>query len=381
MSRVLFAAEFLLPAHGGAERYALDLLEALAGAGHEVRALWLSDGDRGGDAIDRLPAGVEGRACRAPLAGGYWANKTVRRKALGEAVAAQVPDARPDVLVTQLHAAPGAMEAAPDVPAVLLLPSYESLCKYAFDAGSTCGPYLDCVRCPRARSLPDAEGAKLRVARTAHGRTLADAAELVAPSDAVATATENWCGRRPEVVPAIAAAPQPARAHVGGHVVIPAVTWSPNHGVDLLVPLVAELRHRDIVITPHGLADDVRGVLAASGNVWFMEGTTERLLAGAAVCLVPSRWPEPFARVAFEAQVAGVPVIASAVGGLPEVVPQRGLLPPEAAAEDWAAAVRTLEDPEEWRDAHGRAHAAANALLAQRPLERVIEIVERAAAR
>ena len=40
--------------------------------------------------------------------------------------------------------------------------------------------------------------------------------------------------------------------------------------------------------------------------------------------LVPSTWPEPFGRVVLEAEINGVPVISSRVGGLPEAVGDGG---------------------------------------------------------
>ena len=130
MSGILFAAERLLPARGGAERFALELLGALAERGHDVRAVWLADGGpeepepvrpragrmpsagrvpagrraaEGGAALARLPAGVSARPARAPIAGGYWADKAARRAAVRVAVAAEVAAERPDAVVTQLH--------------------------------------------------------------------------------------------------------------------------------------------------------------------------------------------------------------------------------------------------------------------------------------
>ncbi len=406
MSRILFAAERLLPARGGAERFALELLGALAERGHDVRAVWLADGGgeepepvtpragrmpsagrvpagrraaEGGASLARLPAGVAARPARAPIAGGYWADKAARRGAVAAAVAAEVAADRPDVVVTQLHAAPGALEAAPGVASVLLLPSYESLCKYAFDAGSSCGAMRDCVRCPRARALPEGEAAHLRASRRAHGAALAAATELLAPSAAVANAVQAWCGRRPQVAAWVAATPEPARARAGGHVLLAAAQWSANKGADLLAPLVGRLSDRDVVVTPAGLGADERRAIGAAGNVWFMASSIQRLLEGASVCLVPSRWPEPFGRVAFEAQAAGVPVLASAAGGLVEFVPEQALLPVDATADAWASAVRALEDREAWVAARGRALVAASAILGARPLERAAALVERAA--
>ena len=398
-ARVLFAAEHLLPARGGAERYALELLGALAQRGHDVRAVWLAErtplgsheheaagagpahpsagraraGSEGGSALTHLPPGVTGSPHRAPLAGGYWAHKAARRDAVRDAVAAEGPF---DVLITQLHAAPGAIEAAAGTPSVLLLPSYEALCKYAFDAGSSCAPACDCVRCPRARALPDAEAALLRAGRTAHERSLAEAAALLAPSQAVASAVERWCGRRPQVALPVADAPEAARARATGHVLLAAGSWSPNKGRDLLGPLATALGDRELVVTPAGLEDEERRAIGAAGNVWFMDAPIERLLDGAAVCLVPSRWDEPFGRVAFEAQAAGVPVLATAVGGLVETVPEAMLLGAGADAEAWAAAVRALEPPEAWQAAHRAALAASGDVLATRPLERAVKVVE-----
>jgi glycosyltransferase involved in cell wall biosynthesis len=70
--------------------------------------------------------------------------------------------------------------------------------------------------------------------------------------------------------------------------------------------------------------------------------------AGCSIAVVPSVWPEPFGTVAIEAMAAGRPVVASAVGGLREVVVhgETGLHVPAADPPALAEALgELLADP------------------------------------
>ncbi len=58
----------------------------------------------------------------------------------------------------------------------------------------------------------------------------------------------------------------------------------------------------------------------------------DRLRRGAAVAIVPSRSAETFGMAAAEAMAAGVPVVASRIGALPELVEPEGLVEPGDAA-------------------------------------------------
>lgn len=61
------------------------------------------------------------------------------------------------------------------------------------------------------------------------------------------------------------------------------------------------------------------------------------------VLLVPSRWEEGFGRVVLEAQISGIPVLATEIGGLPEAVGQGGvLIPPEAGIDAWLEALTLM---------------------------------------
>ena len=92
-----------------------------------------------------------------------------------------------------------------------------------------------------------------------------------------------------------------------------------------------------------GLADVVEWLGAVSID------DVPAVIARATVVVVPSRYEEPFGLVAVEAGLAGRPVVATRVGGLPEVVDDDGnglLVPPEDPAALTAALLTVLGDRE-----------------------------------
>lgn len=82
---------------------------------------------------------------------------------------------------------------------------------------------------------------------------------------------------------------------------------------------------------------------------WVPPERVPEVIEDATIVLVPSRWDEAFGLVVLEAALVGRPVVASRVGGLPEVVEEgrTGLLAERDDAAAFAEAVhRMLNDPE-----------------------------------
>jgi glycosyltransferase involved in cell wall biosynthesis len=104
--------------------------------------------------------------------------------------------------------------------------------------------------------------------------------------------------------------------------------------------------------------DDLAGD-AGAGGVSFVgrvdDAELARLRAGAALAIVPSRSAETFGIAAAEAMAAGLPVVASRVGALPELVDEACLVDPGDAGA-FAEAVRAF-----WCDAAAGARARARA--------------------
>lgn len=90
---------------------------------------------------------------------------------------------------------------------------------------------------------------------------------------------------------------------------------------------------------------------------WVDLAARADLLAGASVLAMPSVY-EGFGYPAIEAMSVGTPVVATAVGSLPEVVGDAGVLVPEGDVDALAAGLaQALDDPEPWRR-KGPANAA-----------------------
>jgi glycosyltransferase involved in cell wall biosynthesis len=75
------------------------------------------------------------------------------------------------------------------------------------------------------------------------------------------------------------------------------------------------------------------------------------------VALVPSIWPEPFGIVVIEAMASGRPVIASHIGGIPDIVVdgETGLLVPPGDSEALRSAIQHLLADPELRERMGQA--------------------------
>lgn len=136
------------------------------------------------------------------------------------------------------------------------------------------------------------------------------------------------------------------------------------------------------------LARDLR--IRAHANVVLRRSTQDmrEVYRQARIVLAPSLWLEGWGRVVSEAQVSGIPALASDIGGLPEAVGPGGILvDPHAGVGTWAAALSRLWDDGSEYDrlsrlalAHARRRDFAPAHLADRLLAELAELMRAAGA-
>ncbi|WP_161973804.1 glycosyltransferase [Hwanghaeella grinnelliae] len=141
----------------------------------------------------------------------------------------------------------------------------------------------------------------------------------------------------------------------------------PVKGVGLAFDLAA--RHRDLTflfvegwtLPPRQLAI-LKARASAEGNIlWHPRVEDMRnVYARTRILLVPSRWKEPWGRVVSEAQISGIPVLASDHGGLPEAVGDGGVLLPPDDIDAWSACLnKMMADKAAWAELSAKAAAHA----------------------
>jgi glycosyltransferase involved in cell wall biosynthesis len=346
---------------GGEERLVGDLTALLRARGHQVEVIERSSAHLD-DAGGRLRAGA------AMLRGG--ADPGAIERALAGA----------DVLhAHNIHPlfGPRALQAARRAGArvVLQVHNYRLFCAIGI-------AYRDGAPCPRCRGRATFPGARLRcrggVAESAayaaalslHQPSVLESVDsFIAPSRATADEVVERAGVRadridviPHFVPDSTFSEESA-ADRGAHALY-AGRLAEEKGVDTAIAATAKAGVPLVIAGAGPDEERLRRIAADSREVRFLghvdAAELDRLRRGAALALVPSRWHEPHPYAVAEAMAAGLPVIASDVGGLPELAGAGSVLPP-TNIDAWAEAIAAL-----WADPDLRRRRGQEALARAR---------------
>jgi glycosyltransferase involved in cell wall biosynthesis len=237
---------------------------------------------------------------------------------------------------------------------ILHLHNYRLVCAVA-----TCFTHgAECTRCHGRNTLPgvalNCRGARTEAAVYGAGLSLwqrrltgcADA--VVVPSRFARERLRSLgapLGPRVAVVPHLVRAVAAQSSAAAGSYALAAARLAPEKGLDVAIDACARA---GVALVLAGAGPEEARLRAraarAGGEVRFTgrldPGRLAELRSGAALALVPSRSAETFGLAAAEAMAAGVPVLASAIGALPELVGDDDLVRP-GDADAMAAAIPT----------------------------------------
>jgi glycosyltransferase involved in cell wall biosynthesis len=345
--RIVFAQNMIhLPAHGGANKSNRVLAELLAARGHECHLVAPLGGvmrtsDQDPDTLwDRYGARLLGRdeaAVRYEL-GGVQVHGVRSPSALVKRVRTTIAEVRPDWVVVPSDD-PGSMVlaaalgAAPD-RVVYLTYTIQQL---------PFGP---------SAFYPSAGGAAL----------VRRAAGTLAISRAAQRYVHDWAGIQADLLypPVYGSIPEPRTDDGSGAITM--VNPCGYKGLPIFLSLAEAFPDLPFLAVPTwGTTADDRTQLARRANIEIAEPVDDigLVLRRTRMLVVPSLWDETFGFTCVDAMLRGIPVLASAVGGLteakldvPYLLPVRRIESYDATA-DRARPVPVIppQDTAPWRDA------------------------------
>jgi len=191
-------------------------------------------------------------------------------------------------------------------------------------------------------------------------RAVRRAGLVIADSEAMRTLGARVYGRRAEVVIPHALAPDAPTAPAAGDDVLAVGRLEHRKGTDVLVCAWRRVHAQRPAARLHLVGSDGAGFGAAAIARWGGAGIVHHghladeavaaLAVGCGIQVVPSRY-ESFGLTVLEGWRAGLAVVASDAGALPEVVGNAGVLVPAGRPQPLAAAlVALLDDPERRRE-------------------------------
>jgi glycogen(starch) synthase len=356
--KVLLVSDFLPPVVGGLEAHVAGLAEAFAQQRHDVQIATLTD-----DPV--VPVGVRVHSIRS-------ASRFIRHERTERPFPTPLPEPgahgalrrivaefRPDVVHGHGWLAaslPGRMSA----PLVMSAHDYGLICQrrtlleHGVDVCSGPAP-RKCVACGAA-TYGRPRSALMTVATTA-GRALLRARRVLAVSTAVQQAIAPHLRMPVEVVsnfvvPVVPAEPLPPSVPDGSFVLY-AGDPGRHKGVHDLLQAWAQVSADPGIHDPRlllALTSPLRGPLPPGVTAAYLTpGQMVSAWQRASISVVPSRWPDPCPTVVLEAMRAGVPVIASRSGGIPDLLDDgvEGVLVPPGRPPALARAIAgLLADPD-----------------------------------
>ena len=327
--RILIVQDWLR-GNGGAEAFAIAVRDGLRAAGEEVRLLTSSAGTAGDGTADFVVFGTERVAAQALL--------QIVNPLAAAGVRRAVHQFKPDVALANMfahHLSPAALSALGDVPTVLVISDFKAVCPIGsklLPNGTLCReqPGWTCYRSgcvSLLHWLRDQPRYALIRAELRRSKRIIAVSRWV-QRELAAAGHQSEMLTLPVVPPSAGFCRTPSS--------VPDFIFfgrlDREKGVALLLRAFARLRAqvpaarlRIIGRGPERPAlEQMAGDLGLTDAVrflgWLPLADIEHQLRDTWATVVPSLWAEPLGMVAPESIVRSVPVIASAAGGLGEVV-------------------------------------------------------------
>ncbi len=366
--RILMLSEFYPPVIGGMERHVQTLSHELVQRGHSIAVATLQQKgtanfeDDQGVRVHRL-TGLNRMLAPFYKDQGRQFHPPLPDPSVMAGLRRVIEQEHPDIVHARrwmLYSFAG-LKAWSGAKLIVTLHDYSLLCPtltYLHEGQLCTGPdYIKCIRCARSQyGLGKAVLLTSGLHLSGHLHSHVD--KYIAVSSAVRDASIMGTGKPPrpiEVVPTFipdtavdeaSSIERPSFLPPTDNYILFVGHASHHKGLNVLLAAYAELTDVvPLVLIVTGDDDLLKHVPA--GVIVVHNVPHAQVMASwmhCAVGVVPSIWPEPFGQVVVEAMICGKPVVASAIGGIPDVVvnDETGLLVEPGNVSALREALRTL---------------------------------------
>lgn len=403
--RVLMLSELYPPFIGGSEEYVRNLARGLVARGHEVEVATIAADnepttrDEDGVVVHRLRSTV-GRLGELMPSGRPYSAPAPDPDVVA-ALRHIVTQQRPEIVHAHNWMVHSFLPLKPftDARLVMTLHDYSIVCakrSLLYRASECSGPGLEkCLRCA-GRNYGAARGPAITFANWALAPLLLRAVDCFVPVSTAVARRNGLAGSDTphEVIPNFVPDDVLARADTSDPALaaLPDVPFwlyagalSRHKGIHTLLDAYERLHDAPPLVVIGRAGPDAPQALP-DGVTLLTDVAHDAVMAAwqrAAIGIVPSLFPDPCPTVALEAMAAGVPVVGSRNGGLPDLVleGETGLLVAPGDVDALRGALSRLCLDEPARAQMGRAAAArAPAFMASAVVPRIEAVYQRLAA-
>ena len=286
-----------------------------------------------------------------------WTNQVLHRRQWRNKVSPVFTDAEYDIVISQGEVGPAAIRMATETgtPSILFLRSLQVTGSEKFDTQATTLENFSYTDFGGKVQFP------FLVKNVSEYRTALENADIVvANSEFTADQIRARFGVESEVIyPPIRISDYRVTPDPEGYITM-VNPRSRDKGVDIFLDIAENLPQEVFQLVGPVSPESEQKRAEALDNVTLL-GWTENMRAAygqSKLVVVPSRYDEPFGRVAAEAMVSGIPCVVSDRGGLPEVVGDTGEI------------VSNIESEQAWLDAVERALITDRSTEQQKRAER-----------
>ncbi len=362
--RILLAVDFYPPTIGGMEKHVQRLAEALAKLGWDVHVATLSSNATStvGVTVHRV-AGWTQRAARLHASSERPFPPPMPDHGLVMSLKNVIDEVQPDIVHAHGWISFSAAKARStiDIPLIITVHDSGLICakrtRYDREQAACVGPSSSCFRCS-ADHYGVARGTALVSALALGKPSLRYADRVLCVSSELAEASGPVLRGVPiEVIPNFSA-PAPSRPGgrqrpdflPDGDVVLYVGTLAPFRGIDDLLAVWKTRAPAAQLVLVGSNPEGLPAVMPEGVHV-VLDAPHHHVLdafSHAALAVLPSRFPEPSPTVVLEAFSHGCPVVATAIGGIPDMVIDNvsgRLVPPNNPARLGLAIEELLADP------------------------------------